>query len=395
VNTQYKCWLRRSTPSRLARIILFVALPVLHIASVSPFGDSVPPAHASEAEVPKPSFERIDAHAHALGASQPLYDMLKRVNMGLITISVVNKHDLPIHKEEEPQQQWAREVSQKSEGRVVWISTFDPRGWEQPGFADRVIKHLEQTFKDGAVGVKIYKDIGMELKWKDGRWLMPDDPVFDPILDYIAAKGKTLYAHIADPKEAWDPPGSNNTFSKDNDYAYNLYGRTDHPPSKEQILAARDHLMQKHPNLRVVGCHLGSMEDDVDEIAKRFDRYPNFVVDTGARVDEFMLQPREKVRAFLIKYQDRVLYGVDEQLNPWDDKTPKDQEEHLKEWETFYANDWKYFATTETVKVMSMSWPSRNNQTVQGLGLPDSVLHKFFHDNAMKWVIDPQSSNKN
>src|SRR5216110_196673 len=86
-----------------------------------------------------------------------------------------------------------------------------------------------------------------------------------------------------------------------------------HPerPSKERILTARDRMLAKHPTLRVVGCHLGSMETDVDEIAKRFDRYPNFAVDTAARVSYLMLQPREKVRAFLLKYQNRVLYGTD------------------------------------------------------------------------------------
>jgi predicted TIM-barrel fold metal-dependent hydrolase len=385
VKTQRKAWLRRSILGGLTRVSLFVALPAF-------LGDSVSAPKATEAEVLEPTFERIDAHAHALGASQALYGMLKRLNMGLITIAVVDKHDFPIYKEEEPQQQLAFEVSRKSEGRVFWISTFDPQNWEQAGFADRVIKHLDQTFKDGAVGVKIYKSIGMELKTKDGKYLLPDDPAFDPILDYIATKGKTLYAHIADPKEAWKPRGPNNPYSQDHDYSYNLYGRPDHPPSKEQVLAARDHLLQKHPNLRVVGCHLGSMDDDVDEIAKRFDRYPNFVVDTGARMDDLMVQPREKVRAFLIKYQDRVLYGVDEQLNPWNDKTPEEQEEHLKEWEALYKNDWKYFATTEMVKVMSMAWSSRENRTVQGLGLPEPVLRKIFHDNAIKWVIGPTIS---
>jgi hypothetical protein len=88
------------------------------------------------------------------------------------------------------------------------------------------------------------------------------------------------------------------------------------------------------------------MEEDVDDIAKRFDLYPNFVVDTGARVDDLMVQRREKVRAFLIRYQDRVLYGSDAALIPQgNDPT----EGAIKNWEDQYAHEWKYLATSDIV----------------------------------------------
>ncbi|HTF72291.1 MAG TPA: amidohydrolase family protein, partial [Edaphobacter sp.] len=82
-------------------------------------------------------------------------------------------------------------------------------------------------------------------------------------------------------------------------------------PTKSAVLASRDHLLAENPKLRVVGAHFGSMESDVDLIAQQLDRYPNFAVDTAARVPHLTIQPRDKVRAFLIKYQDRVLYGTD------------------------------------------------------------------------------------
>jgi predicted TIM-barrel fold metal-dependent hydrolase len=128
-----------------------------------------------------------------------------------------------------------------------------------------------------------------------------------------------------------------------------------------------------NPKLRVVGAHLGSMEVDVNEIAQRFDRYPNFAVDTAARIPYFMLQPSDKVRAFLIKYQDRVLYGTDLGLMP-EDKTV----ESLKEWTSTYERDWKYFATDQTVEY--------NGHKVQGLRLPESVLRKLYHDTAVRWI---------
>jgi len=94
-----------------------------------------------------------------------------------------------------------------------------------------------------------------------------------------------------------------------------------------------------------VGAHLGSMEVDVDQIAKRFDKYPNFAVDTAARIDYLMMQKTEEVRAFLIKYQDRVVYGTDNTLYP-SDKT----ENVLKDWAARYERDWRYFSGDADVK---------------------------------------------
>jgi predicted TIM-barrel fold metal-dependent hydrolase len=122
-----------------------------------------------------------------------------------------------------------------------------------------------------------------------------------------------------------------------------------------------------------VGAHLGSMEVDVDQIAQRFDKYPNFAVDTAARVNYLMLQPPEKVRAFLIKYQDRVVYGTDNVLFP-----PDNSEVVLKEWAARYERDWRYFSGEADVKF--------EEGTTKGLHLPAPVLRKLYHDNAVTWI---------
>src|SRR5213594_3769920 len=169
----------------------------------------------------------------------------------------------------------------------------------------------------------------MELKSRAGKYLMPDDPVFSPIFDALEARDKTLYAHIAEPSAAWrplDPASPHYSYYKSNP-DWHMYLHPERP-SKEAILAARDHILKRYPKLRMVGCHLGSMEEDVNQISHRFDLYPNFAVDTAARVPDLMLQSQEKVRDFLIKYQDRVLYATDLGLMPWDNP-----ESALRGWE--------------------------------------------------------------
>jgi predicted TIM-barrel fold metal-dependent hydrolase len=81
----------------------------------------------------------------------------------------------------------------------------------------------------------------------------------------------------------------------------------------------------------VVGVHLGSTEKDLGAMARHFDQFPNVAVDTASRVEYLMAAPQEKVRDFLIKYQDRVLYGTD--LDLIAGANPSDV---IKEWQSTY-----------------------------------------------------------
>jgi predicted TIM-barrel fold metal-dependent hydrolase len=322
---------------------------------------------------------RIDAHVHVAPAPDSFFEMLGRLDMRLVNVTVVDPH-APGFDKTEPQTGLAIEASRRSRGRINWISTFDPVGFEEPGFAEKAGAELLQTFGRGAVGVKIYKSIGMDLKTRDGRYVMPDDPVFAPVLELIERQNKTLMAHLAEPRSSWrplDPADPHYSYYKNNP-DWHMYLHPERP-SWESIIAARDRMLEAHPKLRVIGCHLGSMEHDVDEIAKRLARYPNFAVDMAARMIDLMLQPREKVRDFLIRYQDRVLYGTDLMELEW-----AKPQEVLKRWEETYDRDWKYFATAENIQL--------GNRTVLGLALPEPVLRNIFHDNALRWLPGLQPS---
>ncbi len=315
----------------------------------------------------------VDAHAHVFADSAQVFALLERLNMRFVNITVVDPYDKG-YETVEPQQRAALAVARGAKGRASWVSTFDAAGWEQPGFARKVIAQLEASFRQGAVGVKIYKTIGMDLRAKDGRYVMPDDPAFSPILDAIAANGKTLYAHIAEPAGAWkayDPSDPDSGYYRDNPLWW-MYGKPGRP-AKAAIIAARDRMIAQHPGLRIVGCHLGSNEEDVDEIAKRLDRFPNFAVDTAARVTHLALQPREKVRAFMLKYQDRILYATDDGAQPGDDIGAR-----VNYWQADIERHYKYFATGEPVEFMG--------RKVRGLELPETVVRKIFRGNVEKWV---------
>jgi len=321
----------------------------------------------------------IDAHAHVYKNDPVIKDFLKRLNLRFLNICVIDDRD-PDFNALEPQRSEVLSVFRTTLGWGAFCTTFSPYDFEQPGFSQRVIRQLDGDFSAGAIAVKIYKTIGMEITNKAGEFLMADDPVFDPIYRHIADRHRTVVAHLAEPPTCWEPPGPANL---DSGY-YKKYPHEYawlHPeyPSREAILAARERMLAKHPKLLVVGAHLGSMETNVADIAWRFDRYPNFAVDTAARVPRLMLQPRDKVRTFLINYQDRVLYGTDFVFMPTDDT-----DKALRKWTDTLERDWRYFATDQIVQF--------KEHKVQGLDLPKRVLRKLYHDNAVRWLPGIQRS---
>jgi predicted TIM-barrel fold metal-dependent hydrolase len=330
-------------------------------------------ATVSAEELSPAALGRIDAHAHFLAEAKPVEDALDRLNVTAVNVCVVDRYDKG-YETVAPQHEIARRLAKASGGRLPWVATFDDSAFGQPGFAERTLAGLDRAFGEGAIGVKVYKSMGMELKDARGRYLLPDDAAFEPVFAGLEARGTTVYGHIAEPIAAWRPLDPKNP---DYDYyksypAWHVHGRPG-VPTKEAILAARDRVLERHPRLRFVGCHLGSMEEDVDQIARRLDRYPSFVVDTAGRVVHLTLQPREKVRAFLVRYADRVLYGTDFVFMPG-----RDPAHAARRLAAEYARDWRYFATSQTVEF--------EGRKVQGLALPGDVLRKIFRENAVRWV---------
>jgi hypothetical protein len=344
-----------------------------HFSSQSSAAQAQPQTSTEQAVKAFAAMRPIDVHVHVFKSDPQFQALLESLNLKLLNILVVDD-TLSYRKQLGPQIRDALALVRSSRGHIALCTTFDPYKFNDPNFDADTIKQIDQDFKNGAVAVKIWKNIGMEIKDHDGKFIMPDDPKFAPIYKDIAKHGKTLMAHVAEPDVAWGPPDPSDpswSYYQENPqwFLYNKPGF----PSKQEILKARDHVLAENPDLRMVGVHLGSMEKSLDNIAAHFDRYPNFAVDMAARMEYLMIAPPEKVRAFLIKYQDRVLYGTDLDLI-----ATADVPESLKEWQSTYARDWRFLATDETF--------DSDGRKVHGLKLPEPVLQKIFRNNALQWI---------
>ena len=315
----------------------------------------------------------IDVHVHIFKTDPGFQKMLEGLDLKLLNILVIDDTN-PNRKQLLPQIEDAVALVRSSRGHIALCTSFDPYKFDGASFSTNAVKQLDRDFAQGAVAVKVWKNVGMEIKDRRGQYVMADDLRFEPIYKDIASHGKTLMTHQAEPDVAWGPPDANDpswSYYQENPqwYVANRPGF----PSKQRILDARDHVLANNPKLRMVGVHLGSMERDLDNIASHLDKYPNFAIDTAARMEYLMLMPPEKVSAFLIKYQDRVLYGTDLDLQA-DANLP----DALTEWQSRYARDWRFLATGETLTVKA--------KQVRGLNLPQPVLQKIFRSNAIRWI---------
>lgn len=315
-------------------------------------------------------FERIDTHIHIHRNAPALTVSLGDSRWsGLDIVVCPTEGDEPYDLESKLDS--TLKVARSSGGRLAWASTFDARGFQAPDFAERTIARLRKSFDDGAIGVKIWKNIGMAIRAKSGAYLLPDDPALLPVYEAIGRADRTLVAHLAEPDGAWLPLDDRNPelpyYSRNPQW--HMLGRAG-APRKEAILAARDRVLARYPRLRVVGCHLGSDEDDLGRLARRLDAYPNFAVDTAARIRYFARGDRDRARDFLTRYQDRILYATDFALR---ENAP---EAGAKALLARHDRDLEFFSGGAP-----MDYEGR---PTRGLSLPDAVLRKIFRENARR-----------
>lgn len=358
------------TLSRTTRIALAAGVAMTAFAMSRPMAQAPAPPVV-------PGFEqlrKVDVHAHVYEDLPGLASMLHRINLRIVNVSVpgTDGHLAFMHD-------FNAAIVKRHPDAFSWASTFDPTPRTAPDHIARTTAALDETFAKGAVMVKIWKEVGLEVRKADGTYMLPDDPSLDPIYRHIAARKKPLLAHLAEPKEAWEPlePGGLHSGYYRNNPQWHLLGKPD-VPSHQAIIDARDRVLAKHPDLVVIGAHIGSLEHDVDEAAKRLDRYPNFHVEVAARTRDLTRQPTEKVRAFFMKYQDRILYGTDRSWRAYRTPavTPTDaqREAFVTGLEAQYRLDYAFYAGTEAMTYAGA--------TVQPLALPREVLEKLYWRNA-------------
>ena len=319
---------------------------------------------------------KTDAHVHINTFDTLLIGLAKEMNFRLISLNVGAPEYPPLPQ----QQQYSIAHLKNYPDMFAYATSFDMKGFEQKDWHDKTLDYLRKSFDNGAVGVKVWKHIGMELKDRKDNFIMIDHPRFDTVFNYIASKNKTLVGHLGEPKNCWLPI-EEMTVENDRNYfkahpEYHMYLHKEFP-SYEQQIDARNNLLQKHPDLKFDGAHLGSLEWSVDALAEHLDRFPAMAVDMAERISHLQYQAKEdhqKVVNFFTKYQDRLIYATD--IVEEENTNPAELEKYCR---ATWTNHWKFFTSDDMMEAPEI------NGKFKGLHLPKSVVDKIYRLNAEKW----------
>ena len=261
-------------------------------------------------------------------------------------------------------QQMVQSLKGRYPDRFAVFANVNFQGIDEPGWGERAAQQLEQDIRNGAQGLKFFKNFGMDLKDKNGR-VHVDDPRLDPLFDVCARRHIPVLIHTAEPKSFFDPIDKYNERWLELKQIPGRARPPDRYPSWETLITEQHNLFARHPNTVFINAHLGWLGGDLAELGRLMDRLPNMNTELGAVLAEVGRQPRT-AREFFLRYQDRILMGKD----TWE---PNEYATYFRVFET--ADE--YF---DYYRKRHAFWK------MYGLDLPDDVLKKVYYKNAIRIV---------
>jgi predicted TIM-barrel fold metal-dependent hydrolase len=248
--------------------------------------------------------------------------------------------------------------------RFVVFANVDFAGIGQPDWTTRTVAQLKADVRNGAQGLKVWKNLGMEVRDTAGRRVPIDDPRLDPIWSTCGELGIPVLIHSADPRSFWEPHDRHNErWLEMKQFPERNHARDS--TSWEQLIGEQHNLFRKHPRTIFINAHLGWYGHDLGALGRLMDEMPNMYTELGAVIYELGRQPRF-AREWLIRYQDRVLMGKD----IWEPS-----EYHV------------YFRVLETADEYFDYYRKRHAfWKMYGLDLPDAVLKKLYYQNALRII---------
>jgi len=309
----------------------------------------------------KPKFPVIDIHNHLGDLDKTKHYLAEMDKAGVWKcVSLDGKSAGDFYKEH------LRVSHAVSKDRFLIFFRPDFSRIDEPNFGETEARRLEEAVHLGVRGLKIAKSLGLTIHDKSGQVVPVDDPRIDPIWAKCGDLGISVMIHVSDPKAFFTP---NDRFNERIDALglqpnWSFYG--DRFPAKEEILEQRNRVIARHPETTFIGTHFGNLPEELDQVANWLDVYPNFYIDIDARMGELGRQPYT-TRKFMIKYQDRILFGTD---------TPPSADSY-RVYYRFLETDDEYFDPNP-------AHPYQGRWMVYGLFLPDQVLEKIYNKNALK-----------
>lgn len=283
---------------------------------------------ASQAKMSHAAMKKISAHEHyRSGASIELYLKVAQ-DMGIEKAVFVPTGMGPDNRGYERHMAELLQVQKKYPHQVVAFATLDE---EDPNAA----QVLEEAIRAGARGLK---SIGGHPHFYDEPL---DSPNLYRVYEVLRKHGLPLLIHASLGK---------------------------FPKQRREL----ERVLKDFPDLTVVAAHYAKTAPHLEQGQELLDRYPNLFVDISMggglpRYQKEICLESKKFRDFIIRNQDRILWGTDIIL------TRKSQEDFLRRRITtdFHIFERAFYADDHLAP----------NQVHAGFKLPREVLEKIYHTN--------------
>ena len=345
--------------------------------------------HVPETHVPRAKFPVIDIHTHLcfaarhergvplseerthLAPTSELLEVMEHSNIQLL-VNVTGGMGAGLRDS-------VQRYDRAQAGRFL---TFTEPWWSRAadsGYAQFQADELVRAKRDGARGLKLLKTLGLYLRERvtSGRLISIDDRRFDPMWEACAALQLPVAIHVSDPEAFFLPIDRfNERYEELNNHPDWSFHGGDFPGNAE-LLEARNRVFARHPGTQFIALHVGHDAENLASVSESMDKFPNMHVELGARIGELGRQPRT-ARRFFERYQDRILFGTD--ATPHGDEYPQQLFGNAL-YEIYYR-----FLETEDeyFDYAPAAVPPQGRWRIYGLGLPESILRKVYHDNAAR-----------
>ncbi len=328
----------------------------------------------------KARFPVIDAHNHLFGELEPerLIEVMDAVGVR-VWVNVTGNTTLPLENNtytiaRRPIDYFVEHYMSRYPGRFVALTMAEFAQWDDPvllkdeGFAQRCIERLEEDLAKGARGLKVTKELGLRFRDRQGNMLRVDDERLFPIWHRAGELGIPVLIHVGDPVAFFLPVDAQNEhYQTLREFPGWSFAGSHF--SVWELFEQRRRLIAAHPRTTFWLPHVANLPEDLDAVSQLLDAHPNVVIDLSARIDELGRQPYT-ARDFFIKYQDRILFGLD---------MPVSVEAYRCYFRLLETRD-EYFEYPDYIGRFGVYTRWR----LYGLDLPDDVLEKVYYKNAMR-----------
>lgn len=315
------------------------------------------PAHL----VNRAKFPFIDVHNHQWNLSEDgipgiMKDMDKMNMAVMVNLSGGNGSKL---------KSMVENVRAAAPRRFIVFANIDFGGIGNPDWTAKAVSQLEEDVKNGANGLKIFKNLGFSVNDKDGKRVPVDDPRLDAIWNKCGELKIPVLIHTADPKPFWDKVDEHNERWLELVTHPRRKREANDPEPWEQLIEEQHRMFKKHPGTTFIAAHFGWYPNDLGTLGRLLNEMPNVMVEFGAVIAELGRQPRA-AKQFFEQYQDRIMFGKDS----W---VPDEYATYFRVLETedeYFPYHKKYHAF----------W------AMYGMGLPDNILKKVYFKNALRVI---------